>query len=224
MSGWDKVIDNESHVWRMYLAEINRQARTCKAACGHVLELGDRLRMSQHFSPSDGEDLGEHVEQAISCAASLRNLIFGNGQKPKSKELAPFRADRIAWIQNLLGNPSLPTIENVAARNSLEHFDERMDSWAYEWAHRTEDESGWVGAFDCIVKSRDSWAIPEVHTAFVRCYIADETVFVVRDDEVHIPTLMKEANAVIQPSRRFVAEHTAMWKKSGAAPQIIVPL
>ena len=57
----------------------------------------------------------------------------------------------------------------------------------------------------------------------MRCYIADEAVFVVRDDEVHIPTLMREANVLVQASRRFVAEYTVMWKKSGAAPQMIVP-
>lgn len=207
----------------MYVFELNRQARTCKAACDRTLKLGDSLRSGGRLEPSDLEELGERVEQAVSAAASLRNLIFGS-TKPRDKTLTPFWESRVRWIQDLMKNPSLPTIMNVAARNSLEHFDERMDSWAYEWAHRSPGEVGWVGAFDCIVASRGTWKEADRSQGLVRCYIADEAMFVVREDEMHIPTLMAEANTVIQRVRPFAAAHTAMWKGSGAAPQLIVPL
>lgn len=222
MTGWEKVTEADSHVWKMYLFEINRQARMCKAACDRRLHLGDRLRTGQLMQPADFEELRERADQAISCAASLRNLIFGSGA-PRDKQLKGFCKERIQWIQGLMENPALPTIENVSARNSLEHFDERMDSWAFEWAHRTAQEQGWIGVFDCIVKSRGVWGLPNDSKKLVRCYIADEAKFVIRDDEVHIPDLMKEANIVIRQSRRFNAAHTAMWKTSGASPQIIVP-
>jgi hypothetical protein len=66
--------------------------------------------------------------------------------------------------------------------------------------------------------------MPEASRELVRCYIADEAVFAIRDDEMHIPTLMAEANNVIRRLRRFTAAHTAMWKISGASPQLLVPL
>lgn len=223
MSGWERVTDDQSHVWQMYVFEVNRQARTCKAACIQTLELGDRLRTGQRMEPGDLEKLGEWVEQAISRAASLRNLIFG-GAGPRDKELKPFWEDRIRWIQELMDRPDLPTIKNVSARNSLEHFDERMDAWAHAWAHRPDGESGWTGAFDCIVPSRGIWGGADQSKQLVRCYIADEAKFVVRSDEVHIPTLAKEATTIINRTRRFAAVHTTMWKSSGAAPQLIVPL
>ncbi|EMY34766.1 hypothetical protein D477_007938 [Arthrobacter crystallopoietes BAB-32] len=141
MGGWDKVIGDSSHVWQVYMMEINRQARTCKAACDKTLQLGQRLRMGQQMSPADFEELGERVEQAISCAAAMRNLIFGSG-KPRKKELTDIWKDRIRWVQDRIGNPTLPTIKNVAARNYLEHFDERMDEWVHEWAHRSAEEPG----------------------------------------------------------------------------------
>lgn len=123
-----------------------------------------------------------------------------------------------------MGYPTLPTIKNVSSRNSLEHFDERMDSWAQAWAHRHPDEVGWVGAFDCVVKSRDAWEGSDGSKGLIRCYIPDEAIFVISDDELHIPTPMAEANTVIRRLRPFTAAHTAMWKSSGAAPQTLVPL
>lgn len=223
MSGWEKVTEGQSHVWQMYVFELNRQARTCKTACDRVLTLGDSLRTGQNLEPTHLEELGERVEQAVSCAASLRNLIFGSA-KPRDKRLTLFWEERVKWIQNLMENPSLPTIKNASARNSLEHFDERMDSWAYDWAHRSPQEDGWIGAFDCILASRGTWKQPGQSKALVRCYVADEAIFVIRNDEIHIPTLMTEANTVIRALRPFTSAHTAMWKSSGAAPQLLVPL
>ncbi|WP_162486134.1 hypothetical protein [Arthrobacter sp. Rue61a] len=219
----EKVIEGESHVWKMYVFELNRQARTCKTACDQALKLGDALRSEKPVRPLDLEELSERVEQAVSSADSLRNLIFGS-VKPRDKTLAAFWADRIRWIQNLMGYPALPTIKSVSARNSLEHFDERMDSWAQAWAHRHPDEVGWVGAFDCVVKSRDAWEGSDGSKGLIRCYIADEAIFVRRDDELHIPTPMAEANTLIRRLCTLTAAQTAMWKSSGAAPQILVPL
>lgn len=222
MSGWEKVAGAGGHISQVYLIEINRQARACKSACDRTLVLGERLRSGNPMSPTDFEELGERVEQAVSCAASLRNLIFGSGA-PRDRKLKDFWKERTKWLQKLMENPVLPTIQNVSARNSLEHFDERMDTWAFEWAHRPAQEQGWIGAFDCIVKSRGDWGQAESSKELVRCYIADESMFVIRDDEVYIPELMKEANIVIRQTRRFNAAHTAMWKSTGASPQIIVP-
>lgn len=223
MSGWEKVTEGQSHVWQMYVFELNRQARTCTTACDRVLALGDSLRTGQSLEPIHLEELSERVEQAVSCAASLRNLIFGSA-KPRDKRLTHFWESRVKWIQNLMENPSLPTIENVAARNSLEHFDERMDAWAYDWATRSPEEAGWVGAFDCIVATRGVTRPSDQSMALVRCYIADEATFVIRNDEIHIPTLMAEAKVVIRALRPFASAHTAMWKNSGAAPQLLIPL
>lgn len=222
MSGWEKITEGQSHVWQMYVFELNRQARTCKTACDRTLSLGEALRAGQGLKPAHLEELGDRVEQAVSCASSLRNLVFGSA-KPRNKELTSFWEDRVRWIQTLIGDPFLPTIKNVSARNSLEHFDERMDSWAYDWAHRSPEEEGWVGAFDCTVASRGVFG-NDHSSALVRCYIADEAMFVIRDDEIHIPTLMGEADTIIRRLRNYTASHNSMWKSSGAAPQLLVPL
>ncbi|MEC3853885.1 hypothetical protein [Paenarthrobacter ureafaciens] len=222
LSGWEKITEGQSHVWQMFVFELNRQARTCKTACDRTLLLGEALRTGQSLKPAHLEELSERVEQAVSCASSLRNLIYGSA-KPRDKKLTSFWEDRVKWIQTLIGNPPLPTIKNVSARNSLEHFDERMDSWAYDWAHRSSGEEGWIGAFDCVVASRGVWGNDD-SSALVRCYIADEATFVIRDDEIHIPMLMREADTIVRRLRAYAGAQTSMWKSSGAAPQLLVPL
>lgn len=223
MKGWEKAVSDLGGVGTMYVFELNRQARTCKDACDRTLTLGEALRTGRKLKAAEFDELTERVEQAVSCAASMRNLIFGSAN-PRDKELVPFWENRIRWIQKLMEDPSLPTIKNVAARNSLEHFDERMDSWAHAALNRPAEEEGWVGAFDCVLKSRDDWGKSNTVRQLVRCYIADEAVFVILDDEMHIPTLMSEANTVIHRLRPFAAAHTAMWKRSGTSPQLLVPL
>ncbi|MHC5560940.1 hypothetical protein [Kocuria sp. U4B] len=223
MSGWEAIVDPQSPVWMMYVNEINRQARSCMAACNRVLELGDDYRHNRHTGPSELTELRDRVEQAISDAASLRNLIYGGSLQKKKRYLEAFHDDRVRWLQRLLGDPELPTIRNVDARDSMVHFDERMDEWAYAAAHRPDAEAGWMAAIDWIVKSRDIWG-SETPTEPVRCYIADEMVFVIRDVEVHIPKLMAEANTVIQRIRRQAAAHTTVMKSGGMDPAILLPL
>ncbi len=207
----------------MYVNEINRQARSCMAACNRALELGDDYRHNRRTGPAELTELRHRVEQAISDAASLRNLIYGGSLQRKKRYLEAFHNDRVQWLQRLLGDPELPIIRNVDARDSMVHFDERMDEWAYAAAHRPDAEAGWVAAIDWIVKSRDTWG-STTPTEPVRCYIADEMVFVIRNVEVHIPKLMAEANTVVQRIRSQSAAYTTVMKRGGMDPAILLPL
>lgn len=221
---WKSAISQDSVVWQMYVFEINKQARDCKSMCDKIISIGNSYRTTGKIKFDDLISLRESCERAISDAASLRNFIFGSGMSPQKGELGELHKDRIDWVQNyLLKGLKLPTIKDVDVRNSMIHFDERLDLWAYNSILQDGARDSWVAVFEGVFTSRSSMGMSDKREP-VRCYIADEMVFAIRDEEVNILDLMKETNQIIQRIRPQAAAHTVSIVRSGAAPTIIVPL
>lgn len=221
-SGWESAVDQRSVIWQMYVFEINKQARDCKSACAATISLGDSYRTTGKIKPEELISIRENCERAVSGAASLRNLIFGGSVR--DKRLKEFNKDRTAWMQNcLLKDLEFPTIKNVGVRDSIAHFDERLDSWAYESIHRNKKGGGWTAVFEGVFKSRSDMRLSEMRKP-VRCYICDEMVFAIIDKEINIIGLMKEANKIIQRIRPQAAPHTASMLRSGVSPMTLIPL
>lgn len=211
---WDRLAP-------IYVTELYRQARTCRSACDRVLELGEALRTGRQPPPAELAELQQRAEQAISCAASMRNLLFGSNARKKSPaEVYELGTKRIDWLGENVGEHKAPTIRSVDARNSLEHFDERMDALAHEWLHESDDHRKRPIAFDTVQKSRVLWeGRPYI---YVRCYIADEANFVILDHDVHIPSLRGEAQRLEKAISRRLTHHPGMWDTTGAAPMMVV--
>lgn len=215
MSDW-----NWDRLAPIYIAELYRQARTCRSACDRVLELGERLRTGQTPPPVELAEIQERAEQAISCAASMRNLLFGsNARQKKPLDVYELGTHRIAWLRKVVGDHDVPTIRNAGARNSLEHFDERMDALALEWLETSKDQRQPI-VFDTAQKSRVRWGGRPY--LYLRCYIADEVNFVILDHDVHIPRLRGEAQRIEKALGNRITGHPETWNTSGAAPLTLV--
>ncbi|ALU41363.1 hypothetical protein AS188_15845 (plasmid) [Kocuria flava] len=222
MSTWEEA--QQLGIERMYFIELHRQARTCLTACDRTLELGEHLRAGLRPNHPELRELQERVDQAISAAASIRNLLFGsNARRKKPEDLYELGNARIEWLKGFVGEHEFPTIESVDARNSLEHFDERIDRMVYDSLSRPADER-LPAVFDSVVKSRGAWGPDKRPYVEVRCYIADEANFVIWDDVVHIPDLRGEAQRIVRATKNHIPSLTQQWDTTGAPPQTLVIL
>lgn len=73
----------------------------------------------------------ERVYAVITAAARIQKLLMaGSRKKSESARRFSFRAARAEYLTTLLRGQDLSEIKKTAVRNSLEHFDERLDDAA----------------------------------------------------------------------------------------------
>ena len=222
MSDWSQVVDGP--IVHVYLGELNRQTRICIGACRRVLELGNRILVGPNFSGEDADELRGQAELAVSCAASLRNLVMDRDSRRGKSELKQLGTERIAWLQQLVGDLELPIISHVTPRHHLQHYDERLDELALESLRRPEQEPTPMGIVDAVLKHRNSWGTHQAPHFYLRTYIAAENTFIVMNDKVNILELLQEARTLLERIRPHVALHTTMMKSSGGFPMAGLPL
>jgi len=149
-------------------------------------------------------DLMSSLTMLVGEAVRIRAMITERGrnrnQSPAEHEIQVRRA---GWIRNvLLKDVQLKTILEADVRNSLEHFDEHLDSVALRCYEGTIPRPTTV-PLDVLVGRRRTFEqfpiggiVPHVEN--LRVYIATEQVFVNAGKEISIRALRDEARRIVK--------------------------
>lgn len=125
----------------MYLLEVGRQTDFAEGAIVHLEESLDALLSHplEVVARMPGEErLGHQIEifrnlHSLLAHAAMISKLFWPGRAHSSA--AQKRADaRGAMLRDLLDLDDGHVLRNRGLRDHLEHYDERLDDWAYESA------------------------------------------------------------------------------------------
>ncbi|MGH7427951.1 MAG: hypothetical protein ACREJ4_06290 [Candidatus Methylomirabilaceae bacterium] len=112
---------------RLYLYELHRLAYSVKTNAESLFALTEP---GPYLAKVDSL-IEERVYAVITAAARIQKLVgAGSQQKSESGSRFSFRAARAEYVATLLDGLDVSEIMKTAVRNSLEHFDERLDDAA----------------------------------------------------------------------------------------------
>jgi len=114
----------DSKINTLYETELGRLAETTRAACDALFA----AIPSKPFLLFVNPPTHQLIYNVVLPAGRIQKLIVAaNKKRGETRAEWEFRRDRVSHLRTVLGNVSLPTVESAAVRNSLEHFDERLD-------------------------------------------------------------------------------------------------
>ncbi len=114
----------------IYFAELYRLAHDVVAAIGRASKVLEG-RQNQDFLITAPEPMDSLIA-AVGAAANLSKLLDDNRPRRMSDDAWDVRRQRVASLRSALAGLELPTILSRDLRNSIEHFDERLDELVAE--------------------------------------------------------------------------------------------
>ena len=122
---------NASNLGLLYMSELRRLVVQTAANCErifHITEVDRRIGPADALAGDD--DLHNMIMATLLNASQIGSFLFAPDHKPKkmSRRRYNLHQARALGLKRTLGNLTLPTLSNRAARNTLAHYDEYLDS------------------------------------------------------------------------------------------------
>ena len=198
----------ESPFRHVYVAELHWLASIIVQNCAAIF--------AETTPPDDGYyikvDPGLHarISTVLINAAMVRNLVSPPQEKRKSESSDTYqvRQQRTAYLRDVLAGVQLSEMLRAEVRNSLEHFDERVDKAVAQLHHGTLEPVGGRALYNM---SLSSWDLLDTVSTLgsrstnfpVRLYVADERRFYNFGHSIELGAIYEEARAVVAAVQRY---------------------
>lgn len=145
------------------------------------------------------------INSIIVNCSNLKKIFKPKAIKSKydSKALFEKRIERGKYFDELFNFDQFKTMNSSSVRNSIEHFDERIDKVFVNVLHNNESITKYPLLLYNITLSTRSVFTPEPY--YLRCYIIDEKVAYIDNKGINIGNLYIEANAIRSKAYDFIA-------------------
>jgi hypothetical protein len=183
-------IDNNDFLF-VYLNEIFILTETIVRDCDIIF--------NSLTIPEDGYSMiidheNQHlINSIIVSAGNIKKLILPNPSKysNEAKALHKTRVDRGNYLSNLLKISGEEDMLNIKVRNSIEHFDEKVDSLALKKHKNNENliNNGFI-LYNMSLSSRKAFQ-PEPY--YLKAYIVDERTAFIDNKPINLDSIHKEA-------------------------------
>jgi hypothetical protein len=194
---WDKRWDeiSESPMAGIYLFELLWLAKDIIRRIDRVFEEAPPPKVPSDSYLKPGS-VSADVYALLSDAAKIRSLITRRSKRREQREdLYQLMLRRTRWLsQDILGGLELPTIRSAEVRNSIEHFDERLDESAMGFQDGTIERPA-IMPLDMAIGNRGtilSFAKGYATIHPMRVYVADERTFMNADAKIDLQALRDE--------------------------------
>ena len=177
-------------------------------------------------------ELMQLLQSVVSASARLRTLLVERPHRDKRNQSAldhAVQVRRARWIGSVvLAGLKLPTIATSGVRNSLEHFDQYIDSEAIRWLRGGLPPRKGLPV-DMVMSARASTMDLLKAEVLIRVYVAAERRFVNSDTEIDMAALQAEASAVRERLRPWIeakvpkGEHGGFVVFPGDPPKVPLP-
>lgn len=177
----------------VYFHELFFQTTVIVGACEQLFAETPSTNESEetvwNISPASHGRIG----LILSAAANVKKLLSGDelAKKDSNDGLALLRRARTAMLWEALAGLTVTEILNSRVRNSLEHFDDRLDTENLKL--QTKQTAPVVYAFNVSMPARDSLG-PEPFP--LRLYLSTTRKFLNFADEIDIGKIYAEAKAI----------------------------
>jgi hypothetical protein len=219
----------KSHLADVYLWEVYWLADSIMRGCDDVFAKAqppppDYIKVEP--------ELMQLLQAVVSASARLRALIFERSRRDKRNQSAleyAVQIRRARWLGSLiLAGLNLPTIATSGVRNSLEHFDNHLDSEAIRWLRGGLPPRKGLPV-DMAISTRASIKDLLKAEVLIRVYVAAERRFVTSDTEIDLAALHAEASSVRERLRPLIeakvpkGEHGGFVVFPGDPPKVPLP-
>ena len=176
-----------------YLHELGWLCSSIKNECDKIFENTKLPEEGKNYIKVSPE-LHSRIYKVLMDAANIKKLIFPFVAKKKKKEstkLFVLRKRRADKLQKLFETIEISEIKNSDIRNSLEHFDEKLDEFNYSLSEENNID---FAAYNMSI------AYPQIlgKTIFpIRLYVASEKTFYNFKWKINLGQIYKEAIAML---------------------------
>jgi hypothetical protein len=184
----------EPSVVSVYVRELYNLAVGIRRKCETIFEKTPPIPVRPDRYISSAPEIHDLIHGVLVGAASVKRMIVTPSTKLKGETKRQFdlRRYRAALLNAALHPTELKEMLDQKVRNSLEHFDEYMDSAVLELSDATRRPSPWA-AFNLIISGRDVFQ-PNIYP--IKLYIAEEKVFCNMKWSINLSHLHQEAVAL----------------------------
>ncbi|MND24855.1 hypothetical protein D3C76_343170 [compost metagenome] len=143
------------------------------------------------------------ISSVLSDAANVKKLMTAGDKKKsgESGELFRLRRDRVRELREYLSGIELKELLNPKVRNTLEHFDEYLDSANYEVSRR-DTPLGTMAAYNMVISH---WDVARPRFYPVKLYISAERKFYNMKWSVDLGAIQNEAQAIVSKMKALPA-------------------
>jgi hypothetical protein len=196
-SRWKEIVD--SPMAGIYLFELLWLAEDVIRRIDRVFEEAPPPKVPRDSYIKAGS-VSADIYALLSDAAKIRTLITPRAKRTQqSDDLYELMVRRAHWLsRDILGGLDLPTIRSAEVRNSIEHFDERLDESAMGLQDGTIERPA-IMPLDMAIGNRGtilSFAKDYVTVHPMRVYVADERTFMNGAVKIDLQALRDECELV----------------------------
>ena len=183
----------ESMLVDLYFAEAWALAASVREQCEQVFELAKSSTESGGSYIAVRPEVHKVIASCLSDAANLKKLIRTSSSRGdrETKRAYDLRQYRAKMLSALLVNVQFQELTNARLRNTIEHFDEYLDSAVLSLSAKQARKSPWAG-YNLVVSSL-AVHDPPVHP--IRVYSADDRTYHNFRWSINLDQLCREAAA-----------------------------
>ncbi len=174
---WEKAA---SGPWKqVYVSELYWLTHESVRVCDRIFESVEPAPPGQYYLRVDF-DIHSRIYGVLNNAARIRALIKPRPRRrDQSARQYAFQDHRTKWLAGLVAGLPTDEIFHAKVRNSLEHFDEYLDTSAIRLADRVNGGRGTVMPLDMTFSEPSvlSTLTPDSVVYPLRVYLAEERVF-----------------------------------------------
>jgi len=184
---------SEAPLFDLYLHDLLWLASSMVGACESVFAQTPVPPPGQGMYIQVAPEIHAQISGVLGDAARLGRLVFPSPKRHRNESAQSFamKQTRGRALQELLAGIDMPHVRDATARNSVEHFDERLDAANAAGRHVGR---GTFAAFNMVLSHREAFAQPILP---IRVYIAAERVFLNLAWSANLEQLHAEGGAVL---------------------------
>lgn len=184
---FEKQIHSNIHI---YLIEVKTLTDFILQNCESIFDLMSQPEKGMYIKVDPGSQL--KINQIIVSIGNIKKMIYPSSIKSKneSKKSFDFRKKRGAILKDLLNIDGNEYFLNLKARNSIEHFDEKIDQVNLNLLNKDSKLMNKPAILYNMTISTRSVFFPEPY--YLKVYIADEKTAIIDGKELNLENVYKE--------------------------------